>query len=238
MAKKFMYKTSLSNFEKGEKPCYRIIPVTIGTRQRKAVAQSIADKTGIDMAMVNYVLQLFIAQLAKELQKGNRVQVEDILSGGLTVKGLFDSTNSSWDGQKNKVDAQFQAVGSLRKAYDDATAQNITEGNRVVVRRVLDTILKQNGKIQCGENVIVYISGLNLGVDGTAEDEGCWLEDVNTGVVVATSEFLASTMTTLDVKFAETPAPGKYNIVVASRGGLGPEYGVSTAKRLIEVVEV
>ena len=234
----FNYKTSLSNFEKGEKPCYRIIPITNGVKQLKQVAASIAAKTGVSADVCKYVCELFLAQLGKELEKGNRVEVENLLTGGLTVKGLFDSANAPWDGSKNKVDAQFQVKGDLRKAYDGVESQNITEGNRVVVRRVLDTVLKENGKIQCGENVTVYISGLNLGVDGTQEDEGCWLEDIKTGTVVATSEFLASTMTTLDVKFLTTPAPGKYNIVVASRGGLGPEYGVSTARRVVDVVEV
>ena len=234
---KIQFKTVLSNLKKGEKPCYRAIILTNGSVGLKALAQSIASKTGISLEVVKYVSELFLSEVIRQLQNGRRVEVEDLFSGSLTVTGLFEAQNTPWDKNKNSVAARFTSKGDMRKVFDGLEATNVTEGNRVVIRRVLDTILKENGKIQCGENVTVYVSGLNIAVDGTQEDEGCWLEKED-GTIVATSEFLASTQTTLDVKFATTPAPGKYNIVVASRGGLGPEFGVSTARRQVEVVEV
>ena len=55
------------------------------------------------------------------------------------------------------------------------------------------------------------------------------------GVVVANGKVTGSTSTTIDCTFATLPKDGTYKIVVATRGGLGSEFGVSIARKSVEV---
>ena len=230
------YKTVLANLNPGEKARYRAVVMTNGSVGLANLATSIHQKTGLETTVVKYICELFLKEIAKRLENGTRVEIEDLFSGYLSINGLFDAQNSPWDKSKHRVVPHFSAKGSMRKVFEGVEATNVTQGNHVTIRRVLDTVLKVNGKIMSGENVTVYISGLNLAVDPAQEDEGCWLEK-DDGTIVARSEVTGSTQTTLDCRFATVPAPGVYNIVVASRGGLGPEFGVSIARRSVEVVE-
>ena len=151
--------------------------------------------------------------------------------------GTFAGANAPWDKSKNALLPYFYAKGDMKDAFADVSAVNVTEGNRAHVNRVLDTVLKVDGVIVNQPNVTVYLSGTNLLLNAAATDEGVWLEDKD-GTVVATATVVGSTSTTVDCTFATLPEDGDYKIVVATRGGLGPEFGVSIARKAVEVKSV
>ena len=228
------YKTVLSSFKKGERPCYRAVVNHNGTVYLDEIASNAAARVGMDPAMMKFNAELFCAQVRTEVKAGKRVEVEDLFSGGVAVKGTFSGANAPWDKTKNALVPYFYAKGAMRNALEGATAVNVTEGNHAQVKRVLDTVSKVDGIIANLPDVTVYLSGVNLLINAAASDEGVWLEDEG-GTVVATATVTNSTATTIDCTFATLPEDGKYKIVVATRGGLGPEFGVSLARKAVEV---
>ena len=232
--KELKFKTVLSSFKKGEQPCYRAVVNHNGTVYLDEIATNAAARVGMDAAVMKFNAELFFAQVAEELKNGNRVEVENLFSGGIAVTGTFAGANAPWDKSKNALVPYFYAKGDMREALDGSTAVNVTEGNHAQIKRVLDTVLKVDGVIANQPNVTVYLSGTNLLLNTTASDEGVWLENKD-GTVVATATVVGSTATTVDCAFATLPEDGDYKIVVATRGGLGPEFGVSIARKSVEV---
>ena len=231
---KLMFKTALTPFKKGEKALYRGIVQNKGARQLSDLVRAVAKRLGIDEAIVRFSAELLFQQLVAELKDGYHVELEDFLSGGLSITGTFLGANAPWDRSKNSIRPYFNAKGAMREAFKDVEMVNVTEGNHVILKRVLDTTSKTEGVITNTPNVVVYLSGSSMLIDLTAEDEGVWLENAE-GEIVATATVTNSTSTTVDCTFATLPEDGDYKIVIATRGGLGPEFGVSMAKKNITV---
>lgn len=234
MTKEVKFKTVLSSLKKGEKPCYRAIPVTTGSTDLEALAQGAAARIGMNVALMKCIAELFLDQIETALREGRRLEIEDLFSGGIVVQGVFDAANSPWERGKHRLTPRFSAKGEMKKALNGAVGVNVTEGNRCRITSVLDGILKTEGVISHGDDVEVFVAGGTFLVDTTQADEGVWLES-ESGEVVAFGEVTGSTATTLDCTFAATPDAGNYKFVVATRGGLGPGYGVSIARRSVVV---
>ena len=192
--KQIRYKTVLSSLTKGERPCYRAVVNHNGTVYMDEIARNAATRVGMDPAVMKFNAELFFAQIAEELKGGNRVEVENLFSGGIAVTGTFAGANAPWNKSKNSLMPYFFAKGDMRTALADATAVNITEGNRAQLKRVLDTIVKLDGVITNQPNITVYLSGVNLLVNQTASDEGVWIEDKD-GTIVANATVTGSTAT-------------------------------------------
>ena len=234
MMKELKFKTVLSSLKKGEKPCYRAVPVTNGYTDLDALAQGASVRVGMDVSLVRCIAELFLEQVEAAFRAGKRLEIEGLFSGAIAVQGVFDAANAPWERGKHRLVPRFNAKGEMKSVLNGAVGVNITEGNRCRITSVLDGVAKTDGVIVSGEDVEVYAAGGTFLVDTTAEDEGVWLEDLN-GQVAAFGTVTASTATTLDAMFATLPEPGHYKFVVATRGGLGKEYGVSIARRNVEV---
>ena len=237
MNRQIKFKTALCALKKGEKPCYRAIPLTEGVTTLDALTSGAARRIGMDEALMIYICELFLAQIEASLANGSRVEVEGVLNGGLSVQGVFDAANSPWERGKHRLAPYFNAKGAMKTVYSGAVGVNITEGNRCRITSVLDTVAKTEGVIQARDDedpVVVYAAGGTFLVDIEAEDEGVWLEDAE-GTLAVRGTVTASTATTLICEFDELPEPGEYKFVVATRGGLGAGYGVSIARRAVTV---
>lgn len=234
MTKEMKYKTVLSSLKKGEKPCYRAVPITNGTTDLAALAQGAAARTGQDVAFVKCAAELLLERIEYTLCMGRRVELDGLFSCALAVQGVFDAANAPWERGKHRLVPRMNAKGEMKTVLTGTVAVNVTEGNRCRITSVLDAISKTEGVITEGTNVEVFVAGGTFLVDTTAEDEGVWLEDKD-GTIVSFGTVTASTATTLDATFATLPEPGAYKFVVATRGGLGKGYGVSIARRNVEV---
>ena len=236
MTKEVKFKTVLSSLKKGGKACYRAIPLTQGSVDMTTLSEHAAERVGMDPAVMKFNAELLFTQLADEMAEGRRVEVEDLLYGGLAVEGVFEAANSVWDKSKHRLIPYFAAKGAMKEAFGDVVGVNVTEGNHCTIKRILDTTSKTEGVITNAKDVVVYISGVNMLLNTSAADEGVWLEDED-GTIVAKATVSGSTSTTIDCTFATLPLEedGDYKLVVATRGGLGSEFGVSIARKSVEV---
>lgn len=225
------YSTYLCQFKKGEKPCYAAKVKHNGTVAQNAFLKAIAEKSGESVERVRFGWDLAMSELKNQLKNGNRVELE-LLAAGLSVQGTFDSANAAWDPAKNKLSAFVNVKGELKTALAHLATENVTVGAIVTIKSILDTVRKENGVIA---SLNVYLSGVNTKIDPTKEDEGAWLEDMD-GTIVQRGTVTRSDMTTADITFAALPASGKYRFVLAGRNGAGEEYGVSMAKKIVEVI--
>lgn len=233
--KEIKFKTVLSSLKKGDRACYRAVPVTNGSVDLATIATNAAARGGMDPAITKFVAELLFREIGTELSNGIRVEIENIFSGSIAVGGTFPAANSPWDKSRNRLIPYFTAKGDLKTALAGITGINVTEGNHAAIKRVLDTVRKEDGVIAGVTDVTVYVSGQHLLLDPLAEDEGCWLE-AKDGTLLVKGNVTGSTATTLDCVFPSLPESGKYALVVATRGGLGSEFGVSIARKNVEVV--
>lgn len=231
---KLSYTTVLSQFKKGDNsPCYSARVKHNGTVSTDEFVKRLAERSGEEKERVRFIWELAQNELARQLGAGKRIELGS-LSAGIAVAGSFDSANAPWDSQTNKLVPHLNTKGELKNALVDLEAVNVTEGAKPVVLSVLDTIFAEDGVLKGNANITALISGKDLAVDPQAADEGVWLEDKN-GVIVATATVNDSDCATIDCTFAETPAEGDYKLVVATRGGLGAEFGVAMAKKNVQV---
>ena len=225
------YSTYLSNLKKGDKPCYVARVKHNGTVAQNAFLKAIAEKSGESVERVRFGWDLAMNELQNQLKNGNRVELE-LLAAGLAVQGTFDSANAAWDPAKNKLSAFVNVKGELKTALTHLATENITEGTTITIKSILDTIRKENGFIA---SLNVYVAGVNTKIDTNKPDEGAWIEDMD-GTIVQRGTVTRSDMTTVDVTFTALPPSGKYRFVLAGRNGAGEEFGVSMAKKIVEVI--
>ncbi len=234
---KISYRLVLTPIVKGEVPAYRAVVVNNGCVTEEVLARDIAEDCGLKPAVVRSVLELFFEHLAMEFRNGMRANLEQ-LEGGIAIRGTAEGGNAKWSESDLELVAYLNAKGDLKHPFKDVEPVNVTDAVAVVVRRVLDEEYETDGWITGAEDVSVLVSGSGLKVDAEAEDEGCWLADCATNRVLVMGTVTASSTTTLDVTFPTLPPDGSYWLVVASRGGLGAEYGVSIGRRKVTVKAV
>lgn len=232
---KLSYTTVLSQFKKGDNsPCYSARVKHNGTVSSDDFIKRLAERSGEEKERVRFIWELAQNELARQLAAGKRIELEAI-SAGIAVSGSFDSANAAWDSEKNKLVPFINAKGDLKAALTDLETENITEGAKPSILSVLDTAAEIDGLLTGTETCNVYISGKDLAVDTAAADEGVWLENAE-GVVVATATVTDSDSSLVDCYFDALPEDGDYKLVVATRGGLGAEFGVALAKKNVEVI--
>jgi len=238
MANSVRYRTVLSVLKKGEKACFIGRPIHNGTRDRAYFVEKISARSGMDKKTAGYAIDLFIDQLGAEMCDGYRVEYGDI-AGNLTIQGGFKTKDAGWEVGRNKLVPRLHCKGDLADSVVGVTCVNETPSASVTIKSIVDTVHKTESELAQGANVTVYVAGMGLVTSTNPESgEGVWLESEETGLVAAVGTVTGSTMTTLNATFAEMPEPGDYRFVVATRGGLGSEYGVVEAKRKVKVVAV
>jgi len=228
------YKCVLSTLKKGERPCYRAIPVSNGVISLDQLCQQVAESVGLQASTIKYVIELLSNQVVELAKNGVNVTIPNFFRTMLSIRGTFDAADALYDKSKHELRLNMNPSGEIMKALSGAVGVNITEGNRCRITSVLDAVAKEEGVIVGDEDVEVYAAGGTFLVNTHAEDEGVWLENA-ANEVVAFGQVTASTATTLDATFATLPEPGDYYFCVATRGGLGPEYGVSIARKPVVV---
>ena len=228
-----LYKCRLSNLQKGGRPCYQAIVQSSGTISRAEFIDELVRLSGNSPQVAEFFLNLMVAVLEHFYRQGKRIQLGS-LAGGIAIRGSVSSPTKSWEQSGMKLVPYLDVAGSLKNCLADEKGRNVTQGTSASITGVLDTVHAINWSIIGTVNVIVHAIGLGLAVDSTAEDEGAWLEN-SKGEIVAMGEVTAATDMTLDCTFTELPESGRYKFVVATRNGLGPEYGVALAKRWVTV---
>ena len=230
---KIQYVNRLSNLKKDDKPCYQATVKNPGVLDREELVGRLANGTGYTNEMAECFLDVLVDNLRTAYRTGMRINLGSFV-GGVVMRGSSPSARTPYAKSGLKLVPYLSVTGNLRRCLDDVSAVNVTESATVIIDNVLDVEHAIPGTIIGVRDVTVHVSGLGLKVDLAAADEGVWIEDKD-GVLLEQGRVTASTTTTLDVTFDALPEDGAYYFVVASRGGLGPEYGVSLARRKITV---
>ena len=231
---KLSYTTTLSAFKKGDNsPCYTAHVRHNGTVSTDDFIKALTERSGENKERVRYIWELAQAEISRQLAEGNRLELESI-AAGIAVTGSFDSANAAWDRDKNKLSPFINAKGELKNALANLETVNVTQGAKPVILSVLDSILQTDGVITGGDDNMILISGKDLSINPDAQDEGVWLEDAK-GVIVATATIDASDKSIINCHISAMPESGEYKLVVATRGGMGEEYGVALAKKMVKV---
>ena len=218
-----------------EKRQYRGVVRHNRTVRLPEIVKNAAMKHGVQEGLLMYYATILFAEIDDSVLGGHRVEIDDFGSLYLTTSGTFSAANAPWDPVLHTVGVSINAKGRLKESAQDLSGKNVTEGNHVILKRVVDNISKIENVITNAANVKVYLSGDAMYITPGATDEGVWLEN-DRGETVAKATVDNSTMTTVDCTFTTLPIEdGKYRIVVASRGALGSEFGVSLAFRTVEV---
>ena len=227
------YKNRLSGLKKGGQPCYQAVVQSKVAATRSEFVADMASRSGFTREMASYFLDVFVASLRRYYRLGKRVNLGP-LSSGVAVQGSVKNPNTPWNKSAMKLMPYLNLNGDLLNCLADEVGKNVTNGVTASLTSVLDTVHAVNWSLIGASNVLVHVIGLGLEVDVSAEDEGVYLENEK-GVVVAKATVTAATDTTLDCTFAELPPDGRYRFVVATRNGLGDEFGVTLAKHWVTV---
>ena len=227
------YSAAPTGLNVGGKVVNHLIVHHNGKTGKTTFEERVARRCGYDKSVVTCVNDGCGTQMCEELGNGNRVDL-GWLYAMLTAQGSSESTREPWNPEKNRLVATFLAKDPVKTCLDGAELVNVTAGAKVVVLHVADSVAVIDGTISGTANVDVRITGNGLALDIAASDEGVWLEDAK-GVIQAVATVTETATTALACRFATLPEDGQYTLVVASRNGLGEDYGVAMGRRKVTV---
>lgn len=222
---------------KGQSETFGTAPFYVGIIQCERVASSretlaiLSERTGFEVAKIR---SLFLA-LAKIIRayagKGVFVTLDGVTAFRILCKGGFQNVTGPWVKGVNVLQIASCELNPFKSVLADLTPSNVTEGLKPVINTVMDLVTKEYDVI-AGTNEF-SVDGYNLALDEAREDEFV-------GIRAADGTFTKAEVTYSDLgqtkaKFTEAPEAGTYTLVVATRCGLGTEFGVVTVERKVSV---
>ena len=175
------------------------------------------------------------AGLKRQAKLGNLSTVDGAFRVGDVVKGWFDTLTSPWNKARNFLQVNATAMDPLKSALGAADVVNKTEGAKPSIDSVLDTLTGEYDEIKIGNPL--YVAGKDISLDTEKADEFAALRNRKTGALVCKATVTRSDNQTLDCKFEGGEVePGEYLFVIQTRSGLGEDFGVATATRVVKVV--
>ena len=173
--------------------------------------------------------------LKRQAKLGNQSTVDGAFRVGDFVRGWFETLTSPWNKARNFLQVNATAMDPLKSALGAADVVNKTEGAKPSIDSVLDTMTGQYDEIKIGNPL--YVAGKDISLDSEKTDEFAALKSKKSGAIVCKATVTRSDNQTLDCKFEGVAVePGEYVFVIQTRSGLGEDFGVATATRMVKVV--
>jgi len=208
-------KAVLSNLSVGETPCYRLVPQDVKKIDEAEFLSRLAVKAGQDVVQARYWLDTFRDVFYSYLAENKAIDL-NFLYGKLYVGGSLNSVTEQPTKETNPVKPRIFAKGELASAIAALDVVNDTLTVSALINEVMQDDASDRNRIEAA-NKRVVITGNGLKQDATQTDNGVWLENIDTGVKVATGVVSYSDASTIFVTFATLPATGRYKLVVATR---------------------
>ena len=197
--------------------------------------RDVAEATNQSEAAVRYFEEMRRAMIERALRDGKAVYVGGV-ANIVTVQGPFDTIDGEFDPSRNKLAVTGFTYGSRQRCLEGIVPENMEKGALPRLGSVREEGQAENELCVAGRTI--SITGSDLKLDASAEDEGVRLVDAKTGEVVSVAAVESSGLTTAYCRFAELPPPGRYMLLVATRAGLSREHKVAEALREVAVKEV
>ncbi|MBQ0032521.1 MAG: hypothetical protein KBT68_06940 [bacterium] len=222
---------------KGQSETFGTAPFYVGIIQCERVASSretlaiLSERTGFEVAKIR---SLFLA-LAKIIRayagKGVFVTLDGVSAFRILCKGGFQNVTGPWVKGVNVLQIASCELNPFKSVLADLTPSNVTEGLKPVINTVMDLVTKEYDVIT-GTNEF-SVDGYNLALDEAREDEFVGIRAADGTLTKAATTY--SDLGQTKAKFMEAPEAGAYTLVVATRCGLGAEFGVVTVERKVSV---
>lgn len=201
------------------------------------MAEEIAKIHNINIMDARYYCSLISSYAADALCAGKRLDFGDF-SLSLTIKGVFKAANSIYDPERNSIGLVATPGMRLRRRLSELHPENAGAMKKPAFKSILCKGMEplQEKAVRLGSAVLV--SGDNLLVDVSRDDEGIWLADAATGARLVRGAVADSTRTTMTCSFPADAglAPGEYSLVLMTRSGDADASSPSSAKARITLV--
>ena len=206
------------------------------TLKGKSLIRQWADYSRLDPAQAEVTLMLLRGFILDELAKGNKLDF-DLVSFYPRLSAALPNRDSSPDAEGLYVRGAVKARRPLVNGpKDKLEAVNGMSSIHSHIFNVFDKTSQRFDVLAAGH--VLDISGCEIPVDTSKEDEGVWLEKrthdgyerVTKGRIVG---YQAGIM---EVVFDEAVAPGGYALAVYTRCGRGDGYRVVRASRKVRAI--
>ena len=201
------------------------------TMSKKETYAYLEERMGYKATAIRAVFMALADYVRENAGKGNITLVDGVTSVRNTCRGSFDGLTGPWVKGVNILQIASCELNPFKSVLADLTPSNVTEGLKPVINTVMDLVTKEYDEI-VGTNEF-SVDGYNFALDEAQEDEYVGIRAADGTLTKA--EITYSDLGQVKAKFAEAPEAGTYTLVIATRCGLGTEFGVVTAERKISV---
>lgn len=210
---------------------YRCVVQHNRTMQKKEAYKYLGDKLGYSYALIKAVCLGLVEVLKENAARGNISLIDGAVSVRHSVKGGFETSRGPWEAGKNMLLLQAIEQDPFKSAMSGVIPLNNMTGAKPAISSVLDMVTGEYDVIT-GTDAF-SIAGTDLAPDADAEDE--YVGFMAADGTITKAEITESTLQIVKAKLTSALTAGNYTLVVATRSGLGEEFGVKSATRKVTV---
>lgn len=225
-------KTQLSNIGTGESPIFMLKPENITEMTEAQFITKLAAVTGWSEAKARFAMDAY-GQAILDALSANKYVMAGPFKAKLAIRGSVPTMTSQPNKIDNPVVANITASGALADALSLIEVVNNAEVVAAAIYEVMQTGASGINRIETTTGQIV-ITGTGLAIDTAAADEGVWLANKDTGVVVKTLSVTSADSGAIRCTVGSLPENGQYRLTIATRDGDATK-SVRTVTRLVTV---
>ena len=161
----------------------------------------------------------WVMEMAKKCaSKGNALRISGLGVFRNKVKGSFETSVGPWTKGKNMILTECYELSDFRNAIDGASVENVTTGDKVVIKSILNTELEEYGVCRIGD--VMSMAGQNLAPDVEKSDELVGLYSSDGKTLLCKATITKSSLNVVEFKFEGVSlAAGTYKIGIFTRCG-------------------
>ena len=218
----------------GETARYRLVPQDVVKIDETEFLTRLANKASQNTVQARFWMDSFRDVFYSYLAENAAIDLS-FLYAKLYVGGSLSSANEQPTKEKNPVLPRIFAKGELADAIAAIEVVNDTVTVEALINEFMQDNASAKNRIEAA-NTRIVITGKGLYQDPDQADEKAWLENIDTGVVVAEGTVSYSDASTAFITFATLPADkGKYRFCYTTRNGGDPDE-VACAKVTRQVI--
>jgi hypothetical protein len=198
---------------------------------KKETYEYLSQKLAFSEANISAAFKGMKQAFIDNLFKGMLTYVDGVASIRIVVKGSFDGSNGPWVKGRNLLLPIATELDPFKSMLSGVIPVNRTGGVTPAIKSVLDNVTGIYDVIT-GVNAFT-IAGTDLGPDTAQTDE--YVGVIASDGTLVKAEIVSSGLNTVKAAFGSSLEAGEYTLVVATRSGLGEEFGVKTATRKIRI---
>ena len=176
----------------------------------------------------------FFEYVKDNAANGNSTRAESLGVFRNIVKGGFETSVGPWVRGRNRLEIECIELAEFKNALEGMEAVNATQGDKPIIKSVLDTALEEYDVLRVGD--LLSMAGQNLAPDTENEDE--YVALLRGDELVKKATVSKSEINVVEFKFeGVTLEPGEYRLAVYTRcGDSGEDVSVKSATRTVRVV--